>query len=199
MIRLPVRCRTSLALAACAAFLTSAPTVYAGPGAHGPNGEHLDAAPGAAVADTSPRVEASSELFELVARLENGRLHAFLDAYETNAPVLDASIEVETGGVKAAGKLDPARGDYVFDDAKLIAALSADGDHALVFTVTTKDDGDLLEGKLIAPADAHDHEHASARWAWLAGGGLIALLGGAFGYRAWRARRESVGAAGAAA
>ncbi len=182
-----------------AALVAVAPVAHGGPGAHGPNGEHLDAAPGAVVADTAPRVEAVSEAFEIVARLENDRLHAFVDAYETNEPVLDASLEVDAGGVKATGRLDSARGDYVFDDPKLIAALSAPGDHPLVFTVTTKTDGDLLEGKLIAPADAHDHDPAARRWAWLAGGTLAALVAFAFGYRAWQGRRARSGDAGAAA
>lgn len=177
--------RTRLLSAAALALLaTGAP---AGPGAHGPNGEHLDAAPGAVVADTAPRLEAASELYELVARLDGGRLHVFVDAYATNEPVLGASVEVEAGELKAKGRFDAATGDYVFDDPKLVAALAEPVKHALVFTVMAGDDADLLEGQLMPAADAHDHAHGGlGRW-WYAIGGVVVLVGAAF---AWRLRRR---------
>lgn len=161
---------------------------HASPGAHGPNGEHLDAAPGTVVADTAPRLEAASELYEIVARLDGGHLRAFVDAYATNEPVLGASVEVETGALKAQGKFDAAAGDYVFDDPKLIEALAAPVAHVLVFTVMAGDDADLLEGKLIPAGGADDHAHSHVRWWWLVLGG-VGLVGLAL--IAWRATRNA--------
>ncbi|MDP3605985.1 MAG: hypothetical protein Q8R59_09610, partial [Polaromonas sp.] len=53
---------------------------FAAPGAHGPNGEHLDApaASGGAV-NAAPRFEAQSDLFEVVGRLQGGELSMLIN------------------------------------------------------------------------------------------------------------------------
>ena len=54
-------------------LILSSAGAWAAPGAHGPNGEHLDAPSAAAgSASTAPRMEARSESFELVARRDDG-------------------------------------------------------------------------------------------------------------------------------
>ena len=53
-------------------FALSTGIAWASPGAHGPNGEHLDAAPTAGATSSAPRFEAKSESYELVGRLQGG-------------------------------------------------------------------------------------------------------------------------------
>ena len=69
---------------------------HAGPGAHGPNGEHLDAPTVAASGKASPRIEAKSELFELVGTLAGGELSLLIDRFQSNEPLLKAEVEVES-------------------------------------------------------------------------------------------------------
>ena len=168
---------------------------WASPGAHGPNGEHLDGpAQGNAMIGNSPRMEARSELFELVAQLYDGELSILINRYETNEPVLEGKVEVESGPLKAIAKFHADHGDYAVDDAALLKALSAPGEHALVFTIVAGSDSDLLNGSLQVRApvaephghDDHDHEHGLTRTALAAG-----LLGaGAIGLLAWRRRKN---------
>jgi hypothetical protein len=122
---------------------------FAGPGAHGPGGEHLDErAPVLSAGNTVPRVEAKSELFELVARIEGGALSILIDRYDTNEPVLGAAVEVESGPLKEKAVFRREQGDYAVTNAKLLEALSAPGSHAIVFTVNAGKDSDLLDGAL---------------------------------------------------
>ncbi len=167
----------------------------AGPGAHGPNGEHLDA-PATAVSTqaAAPRIEAHSDMFELVATWQGGQLLAWVDRYETNTPVLGAALEAEVGGIKATGQFRPEQGDYVFTDPKLLAALARPGQHPLVFTLVAGADSDLLDGVLdtgLAPSDDQHGDHPERRWTpWVLGsvGGLLVLsLGGWVWSRARRA------------
>lgn len=148
---------------------------FASPGAHGPNGEHLDGPAGTTTTGTVPRVETFSEAFELVGQLSGGELSVMIDRYETNEPVLSGKLEVEFKGLKAAAKFHPDMGDYAIDDEKFLKALAMPGKHALLFTFIAGDESDLLEGTLevTAPAAAA-HEHTS-RWKWMALGGALAL------------------------
>lgn len=171
-------------------LLMAAPLVLAAPGAHGPNGEHLDSPPSMRSATTLPRIEVHSEIFELVGEVRPGELSIYIDRYDTNAPVLDAQLEIEAGGVKAAASFRAAQGDYVTNDASLLTTLAAKGAHTLVFTLVTPTDSDLLEGTLVAgtspragvaadPAQHDGHDHALERALWWLGGIVAAgLLGG---------------------
>lgn len=151
----------------------------ASPGAHGPNGEHLDGPAGTAPAGAVPRVETFSEGFELVGQLSGGELSIMVDRYETNEPVLNGTVEVEYKGMKAPARFHADMGDYAVDDAKFIKAISAPGKHALLFTLSAGEDSDLLEGTLDVAAPAHDeHGHASP-WRWVAlcaGAVLLAVV-----------------------
>lgn len=136
---------------------------FAAPGAHGPNGEHLDGpAPVAGSGSTAPRFEAKSETFEMVATLRDDELSMLINRFETNEPVLDAKVEVEAGGLKAQAKFHADLGDYAVDDAAFLKAMKAPGEHAVVITVLAGADNDLLDGTLKtgnAQADAHGHAH----------------------------------------
>jgi hypothetical protein len=192
------------ALKAMGALLLVASTLsIAGPGAHGPNGEHLDGPATTRAASALPRVEAQTETFELVATLQAGELSVLIDRYDSNEPVLNARLEVESGGVKAKATFHADQGDYAVDNPKLLALLRTPGEHGLVFTLTAGKDSDLLNGTLVTagrstatPAknggghahgdDDHGHDHLLERAAWIGGG--VAALGLIGGVAWWRQR-----------
>ncbi|MGE0356251.1 MAG: hypothetical protein AB7P08_04980 [Burkholderiales bacterium] len=140
--------RAALAAALAVLVSLSSTVALAAPGAHGPGGEHLDQPGGTAVSSSHPRIEARSDLFELVAELRDGELTILVDRYETNEPVLGADLEVESGGRKAKAKFRGDRGDYAVDDPAFLKGIAADGEHALVFTLKAGNDMDLLDGTL---------------------------------------------------
>ena len=179
----------------------SAAPALASPGAHGPNGEHLDNnQPGQVKTSAAPRLDAKSELFELVARLDGGELSILIDRFATNEPVLKADVEVESGSRKAKATFHADLGDYAVDDPAMLQLLSTPGEHPVVITVLAGEDSDLLDGVLRvsttqqAPSAGHDHAagddhghgHRVAWWRW-ALGGLVAV---AFAL-AWKWRHRS--------
>lgn len=154
---------------------------WAGPGAHGPNGEHLDTAQTGVVGarQASPRFEAKSDLFELVGTLAGGELSILMDRFDTNEPVLKAQVEIESGGVKAVAKFHDDIGDYSVDDPAMLKKLLTPGEHPLVITVLAGKDSDLLDAVLRVEAmDGGDHAHG-IHWEWwgLGGLGVLALVG----------------------
>lgn len=195
--------RSALLVAAFAAGLCVGPA-HAAPGAHGPNGEHLDAS-GAAHQHNNgagiPRLEAASETFELVARLDGEELSVLVDRFETNEPVLNGKIEVESNGIKAAGTFHADHGDYAFTDERLLKALAQPGKHPLVFTIFAGNDSDLLEGTLEVSATeaAHDHDHPHVpRRVWAGGGLVLVLIAGALWMRRRSNKKKSGRSAGTA-
>ena len=145
----------------------------AGPGAHGPNGEHLDSPTmgNANAIRTDLRVEANSDLFELVATLTGGELSILIDRFATNEPVLKAQVEVESGALKALAKFHTDIGDYVVDDPAMLKKLSTPGEHPLVITVLAGKDSDLLDAVMRVPESLVGHDHG-IHWEWWA---LVAL------------------------
>lgn len=170
-------------------YLLTMPAAFAAPGAHGPNGEHLDAPGGAHVhTDAGPRIDTFTETFELVGHVQGGELSILLDRYETNEPVLNGKLEVELNGVKALARFHADHGDYAIDDANFLKELAKPGKHSLVFTLTAGEESDLLEGTLEVQAkdqsqgssrgDAHDdgRDHEFSLRNWAIGGVLLAIL-----------------------
>jgi len=154
-------------------------SAFAAPGAHGPNGEHLDGpAPSIGPSDAAPRLEARSETFELVGRLQSGEFSMFINRFETNEPVLNAQVELETGILKAAARFHADLGDYAVDDKAVLAALNTEGPKAMVITIIAGDESDLLEGTLGTASNARTgaqarerglgHGHGLSAKAWLA-------------------------------
>lgn len=176
---------------AAALALAVLPTL-AGPGAHGPGGEHLDAPATATAAGGAPRLEASSETFELVGHLYDSELSLLIDRYESNEPLLDAQVEVESGGLKAVAKFHADHGDYAVDDERLLALLRQPGEHALVFTIVKGQESDLLDGTLVHAAGSAagpDDHGTGAPWA---GWGLALLLVSLAAGWWWRRRRAAL-------
>lgn len=165
---------------------------WAAPGAHGPDGQHLDSPGAAPVQGSAPRLETHSELFELVARLQGGKLSILVDRYESNEPVLGATVEVALGERKAKATFHADHGDYALDDQAMLEALSAPGEHGLVFTVNDGKEVDLLDGTLVV--EAHEaaeagHDHTAER---IAAGTGAAGVGLAAAWVLWRRRRTGL-------
>jgi hypothetical protein len=195
--------------AALSALLLIATTsTLAAPGAHGPNGEHLDAPTTMRATSALPRVEAKSESFELVAELRASELAIFVDRFDSNEPVLGAQLEVESGSLKAVATFRAEQGDYAVTDSAMLKELAAPGEHGLVFTLVAGKDSDLLDGTLVsagssgAPAansdhahangtEAHGHDHGLERSAWIGAG--VAVLGLIGGIAWWRQSRRNAG------
>jgi hypothetical protein len=162
--------------------------------AHGGD-DHADKAKATAInAAGLPRVEAHSDTFELVGRLDDASLTVFIDRYDSNEPVLGATLSVESGGVEADASFRAATGDYAVTDPRLLALLRQGDEHPLVFTIMLGAQGDLLDGKLRRPVMVGPAEHAvGLPWSAVLGGLVLAavLAVGAYVYlrRSTRALR----------
>ncbi len=209
---IPRTSRPLLAGALCTLLLATTAPALAAPGAHGPNGEHLDGPTAARATSALPRVESKSEAFELVAELRASELVIMIDRFESNEPVLGANLVVESGALKAVAAFRAEQGDYVVSDAALLKALASPGEHGLVFTLIAGKDSDLLDGTLVGNATravaavtkndhghAHDgadagHPHGLPRVAWVgAGVATLGLMGLVWWRRANRRGRKLQG------
>ena len=135
------------------------------------------------------RVEAVSELFELVGELAGDKLVIHLDRFATNEPVAGATISVEGGPLKATAAAE-REGVYTVS----AAGLAAPGTHSLIFTVQAGQTSDLLTGDLVvagAPATAESSSDHGSRWTAPIAVVLAAALLLAAGAFAWRRRRAA--------
>jgi hypothetical protein len=176
------------------AAMLAMPAAFASPGAHGPNGEHLDGQTTATGATASvPRIETFTEAFELLGHLSGGELSIMIDRYETNEPVLGGDLEVQYKDLKAKARFHADLGDYAIDDPKFLAAISTPGAHALLFTLVAGEESDLLEGTLTVAeaADDHGHGHGVTRWVLAALAGAVLAAAAVFVARRRRQRKKA--------
>jgi hypothetical protein len=146
----------------------------AGPALAGDGHDHGEA-PATAAGPASPRFSAASDLFELVGVLEGHHLRVWLDHAPSNAPVENATLQLELAG-KAVTLKPVAAGAF---EAEL-ADVPGEGTHPVTATVTAGADSDLLAGELdihgaAAPTEAA-HAAGWRAWAPWVGGGLALLL-----------------------
>lgn len=149
---------------------------------------HDHGAPAATTTPALPRFVAVSELFELVGVVDRKQLTLYLDRFEDNVPVKDASIDLEIGGAKVPLK-QVSDGEYT---ARL-AQEPKPGVAAVTATVTAGKDTDILAADLVLP----EHSHADATttgWRQYAGWGaaaavLVAILVGLGRFVASRRQR----------
>lgn len=167
-------------------------SLFAGGGDDHAHGD-TPAAPVAATAQPL-RVEAVSELFELVGTLEGDKLVIHLDRFTTNEPVTGATVTVEGGPLKATAAVE-REGVYTV----AATGLAAPGSHPLVFTVQAGQTSDLLTGDLVvAGASATAESSSDHRPGWTAAlavalvVALAAALLLAAGAVAWRRRRAAL-------
>ena len=148
--------------------------------------DHTSSQPGPVAIGVSPRAEAASENFELVAVARGGTLTVYLDRRSSNEPVTGATVSVETpaGSVDAVADLD---GTYA-----LAAPWSAQpGGHDLIFTVASDGSAEVLTATLqVPPAIGADTEGSTpspaggtfvSGWKDRIGRGDPVLLGAAAG------------------
>jgi hypothetical protein len=157
-------------------FALATPLALASPGAHGPNGEHLDVPAGHVRTDSGPHIDTFTESFELVGHLQDGKLSMLIDRYESNEPVLNGKLEVEFNGMKAPARFHADQGSYAVDDEEFLKALSEPGKHALIFTLTAGEESDLLEGSLVVSRQGAAHGHSRHSWPWIAAGAIFVIL-----------------------
>ena len=141
----------------------------ASPGAHGPNGEHLETRTKVA-ASTNPKFESFTETFELTGELLEKQLIIHLHDFKTNTPIADASIDLELGEMALSAEFSAQLQAYIVTDQTLLAQLKQAGLHEIVMTILTEENGDLLVANLenhqaVESTDAHenaehdDHHH----------------------------------------
>lgn len=148
--------------------------------------DHGSPAATGVVGNAVPRIEAQSDLFEIVGVVEGGAMKIFLDRYATNEPVLDAKIEIDGGALKGTAQASPD-GTYAFRHD----ALTRPGQFPITFTIVAGTDTDLLAGELVIADPSAATARAGVdpwreRWWWV-GGGILLLTGIA---SAWRMRRQ---------
>jgi len=155
---------------------------------------HDHGAPAVTVTTAAPRVEATSESFELVGIVHGGAMRVFVDRFASNEPVTSATIDVTVDGVAARAEPQP-------DGSFLVEApwLAKTGLTDLVFAIDTGEASDLLIGTLdlASAATAAEAAHVSAVGEllrspvlWVIGLGLLLVglaLGRALTPRALRA------------
>ena len=108
---------------------------------------HGDEAPALPVAAAAPRAEAKSERYELVTTVQGHDLVFYLDAFETNAPVTDATLALSTPDGRRKAELQ-ADGTY-----RLSAPWLEEAEHHdLLVAVTAEGRTDILSLDLDLPA-----------------------------------------------
>lgn len=175
------RLQQLLALGLTVITLGITPSSWAGEG-HG----HGDA-PAMAEGAASPRFTAVSESFELVGILQGKQLTLYLDRSADNSPVPDARLELELAGQKI-----PVQAQGVGEFVATLAQELPPGEHAVMATVVTPRETDLLAGELDLHEEEHDHAQTGLRaWLLYAGLTLVVLVLLVWGLRRRLGRRSS--------
>src|SRR6516164_1615519 len=108
---------------------------------------HEDGIPAAGATPSLPRLATGSEVYELVAILDRERLTIYLDRFDDNSPVTDATLTVLVEGEQVPAEATP-NGTYVATSQRF----NARGSIELVFDIRASAGADLLIGKLFLPA-----------------------------------------------
>lgn len=132
---------------------------------------HDHGAPAATTTAALPRFVAASEMFELVGVVDRKQLTVYLDRFEDNAPVKDASIDLEIGGAKVPLK-QVSDGEYTAS----LAQEPKPGVAAVTATVVAGKDTDILAADLVLPEHSHADAHTTAGWRRYAGWAAVAAI-----------------------
>jgi RND family efflux transporter MFP subunit len=163
--------RVALGAAALAFVMGTAPL-----SAHEGHGGGASLPPPLAI--VTPRGEAASDLFELVAIAQGGELALYLDRFATNEPVEGATLEVETPAGPSSAQARPG------EPYRLAAPWSANpGSYDLIVSVAKDGVADVLPLRLVVPpANANGASAAAppgaadsgARGLWIGAGSALA-------------------------
>jgi len=126
----------------------------------------------------SPRFTAQSDMFEAVGIVGKDELVLYIDRSASNEPVVNATVELESTGIKLVGTFETKLGEYHFDAKSFTKA----GEYPITLTIKAGADSDLLTSELdvhgagaTAPiTDASTHTQGwlrAAKW----GGGVFVL------------------------
>lgn len=132
--------------------------VQSAPGAHGPNGEHLNVEPQALQAKR-PTFESFTESFELLGEVFVDKVKVYLHDFPTNKPVANATVELESGSLSAQADFKSELQHYVIRDEAFVEKLNQPGEHGIVITILTEESGDLLASTLLSPEAASEAAH----------------------------------------
>ncbi len=130
------------------ALLLTGLLVFSATSNAGPGHDHGDEAP-VTTGEASPRVVMESELFEAVGIVNGRTLEIYIDHFETNAPVENATVELELNGSPVEVELH-AEGEF---DAELPEGLE-EGPVAVAMTISAGEKVDILAGEL----QLHQHD-----------------------------------------
>jgi hypothetical protein len=111
-----------------------------------------------------PKFETFTESFELLGEVFSNELIIYLHDFETNTPTQFAIIDLEVGALTASASFDEAQNRYIINDVNFISALNVSGEHEVVATILTEDNGDLLVSNFLMPeanaqSDNAEHSH----------------------------------------
>lgn len=143
-------------------------------------------APAQTSAPAQPRFTAHSDLFEAVGVLDAQAFSVLIDQYETNAPVLGAQVEIESGSLKLPLVFDAEQAGYSMP----AEPFKTPGTYPITLTVIAGDQTDLLTGELVVPDPETGHAHDATPKSWGLWAALLALLAAAAAV-VWRLRRHS--------
>ncbi len=156
-------------------FLSLALSVLSwGAWAHGGE-DHGDAAAPVASTSMAPRASAQTEDFELVAQVQGTTLILTLDRFATNAPVVDAQIDVESGSVLKQTAKQTAPGVYAVQGTPF----GTPGSYPLTFAVQVGDTSDLLAATLdiAVPAPGTAQVYNRGEWGAWAVSAVVLIFG----------------------
>ncbi len=171
-------------------------STYSSPGAHGPNGEHIELSQNN---NTSlrPTFEAFSESFELVGEVVDDAVFVYLHDFQSNIPVQFADIELEVNGMAVSASFDESLNYYRTKNEDFVTQFSTPGEHEITLTILTEDNGDLLVANLTTPSissqldeqhHSHDDDHHHFPW-WALGMAIVCISLGFFVGRKYPGRK----------
>jgi hypothetical protein len=180
--------RVPLLFLLASAFLLFSLTAQSSPGAHGPNGEHIDMEQSNQPTQR-PKFESFTESFELLGEVFSNELIIYLHDFESNTPIQSASIDIEVGALASSATYDALQNRYIVSD---VNTLNNSGEHEVILTIMTNDNGDLLVANFVMPEmnthmgdtdHSHDEEHHHFPW-WALGLSVVVFaLGFFFGHK----------------
>ena len=180
---LPLACRKLLVLMVLA---ITAPVFAAG--------DHGEAKTPAGAVAASPRFQGHSDLFEVVGILKGDELSIMIDRYATNEPVLNATVEVESGALKKMAVFHADHGDYSLP----AESFRKPGTYPIILTIVAGNDTDLLVGDLVVPDLQAGHDDSAEqvsgllKWAKPAGAAALSLVLVGIAASMWHRRRVRV-------